>query len=169
MISVKWDITSDSWETRGKYKDYKKGKKTKTSNSAITKAAHQVALATKAVFNEEIENSKTLSNSGKDKMPYNHQIFIPIIVTTANLFTCEFEVKNINKKTGEIPFSLASLKKQKYLLYEYPLPAHFKSTPLDIVGVIKSGDRDFGTRMDILVVNSSHLSEFLEILQKGNA
>ena len=150
--------------------EYKGGNKTKTSNAAISKAARQIALATKAVFEEELNNNKALcARTAGAEMPYVHQIFIPTIVTTARLITCKFDPKDIDEKTGEIPFSNVALEEQPYLLYEYPLPVHFHSTPLDKVGVIKIGNKDFGTRMDILVVNSSKLSEFLSKLENGNA
>lgn len=167
MISLEWIPTSDAWETRGSYSKYKDGDKTKTSNSAISKAAHQIALAAKAIFNEELINNKALSTHAK--IPYIHQIFIPTIVTTAKLFTCKFDPKDIDEKTGEIPYSKAKLEEQPYLLYEYPLPVPFHSTPFDKVGVLKTGNKDFGTRMDIIVVNSSKLSEFLSKLERGNA
>lgn len=170
MISLEWIPTSDAWETRGNYAEYKGGHKTKTSNAAISQAAHQVVLATKAIFNEELKNSKILSVKSADaEMPYVHQIFIPVILTTAKLFVCKFEIKEIDQKTGEIPFSKASLEEQPYLLYEYPLPVHFHSSPLDKAAVLKAGVQEFGTRMDILVVNSSKLTEFLSLLEGGNA
>lgn len=170
MISLGWVPTSDAWETRGNYSNYKKGDKTKTSNAAISQAAHQIALATKAIFNDELNNNKVLSvRNVEAEMPYVHQIFIPTIVTTAKLFTCKFNSKDINEKSGEIPFSKVILKEQPYLLYEYPLPVHFHSTPLDKVSVLKTGNKDLGTRMDILVVNSSNLSKFLSKLEGGNA
>ncbi len=168
MISLDWIPTSDAWETRGNYLKYKKDNdKTRTSNAAITQAAHQIALATTAVFNEELLNSKALSKNVK--MPYVHQIFIPTIVTTAKLFLCKFDPKDIYLKTGEIPLDKASLVEQPYLLYEYPLPVHFHSAPLDKVSILKTGNKDFGTRMDILVVNCSNFSDFLSRLEKGNA
>ncbi|HUD44135.1 MAG TPA: hypothetical protein VMR41_01190 [Patescibacteria group bacterium] len=170
MISLEWIPTSDAWETRGSYSAYKKGDKTKTSNAAISQAAHQIALATKAIFAEELNNSKVLSARIENaEMPYAHQILIPTIVTTAKLFTCKFDPKYIDEITGEIPLSKATLEEQPYLLYEYPLPVHFHSTPLNKVGVLKTGNKDFGTRMDILVVNSSKLPEFLSRLEGGNA
>ena len=170
MISLEWIPTSDAWETRGKYSDYKKGDKTKTSNTAITQASHQVALATRAIFEKELNAANILSSKTANMQPNSaHQIFIPTIVTTAKLFLCKFDSQDIDEKTGEIPFSKASLEEQPYLLYEYPLPVHFHNAPSDEVGVLKTGNKDFGTRMDILVVNSSHLSEFLSKLDNGNA
>jgi len=170
MISLEWIPTSDAWETRGNYLKYKRGDNTKTSNAAISQAAHQIALATKAVYEEELSNSKTLSvRTANAEKPYVQRIFIPTIVTTAKLFTCKFNSKDIDEKTGEIPFSKVTLEEQPYLLYEYPLPVHFHSTPIDKVGVLKTGNKEFGTRMDILVVNSSKLSEFLSKLEGGNA
>lgn len=167
MISLDWIPTGDAWETRGKYTNYARGDKTRTSNKAITDAAHQVALATRAIFESELANNKALS--GNAKMPYNHQIFIPIIVTTAKLFLCKFDPKDIDQTTGEIPLDKATLEEQPYLLYEYPLPVPFHSTPADKVAVLKSGNKDFGTRMDILVVNSEKLTDFLSRLEAGNS
>lgn len=170
MVSLEWVPTSDAWETRGKYLNYKKGDKTKTSNTAITQAAHQVALAARAIFHRELSTAEKLS-AKETGMPPNqaHQIIIPTIVTTAKLFLCNFRSEDINKETGEIPFSKARLEEQPYLLYEYPLPVPFHTSPADEVSVLNTGNKDFGTRMDILVVNSSHLSEFLLRLQNGNA
>ncbi len=167
MISLEWIPTSDAWETRGTYLGYKDGEKTKTSNAAISKAAHQIALTTKAIFERELSNNNALSTQAK--MPYVHQIFLPTIVTTAKLFICKFDPKDIDEKTGEIPYSKVTLEEQPYLLYEYPLPVHFHSTPLDKVSVLKTGNKDFGTRMDILVVNSAKFKEFLLKLENGNA
>ena len=170
MISLELLPTSDAWETRGNYVAYKGGNKTKTSNAAIGQAAHQIALATKAIFLEELNNTKALSvKTSNAEMPFVHQIFIPVILTTAKLFVCKFETKDIDQNTGEIPFSKAKLEEQPYLLYEYPLPVHFHSTPLDLVSVLKSGNKDFGARMDILIVNSSKLTELLSKLEGGNA
>jgi hypothetical protein len=168
MRSLEWITTSGAWERRGNYLKYKKlNDKTKTSNAAINQAAHQIALATEAIINEELVNSKTLSTHVK--MPYKHQIIIPTIVTTAKLFICKFDPKDIDQRTGEISFSKTTLEQQHYLLYEYPLPVHFHSTPTDKVGVLKTGNKDFGTRMDILIVNSSALPAFLSKLESGNA
>lgn len=169
MISLDWIPTSDAWETRGKYSDYKAGNKTRTSNAAINQAAHQVSLATRAIFGKEIRATDLLSKKEANLQPSPvHQIFIPTIVTTAKLKLCNFDPKDINDKTGEISFSKVTLKEQPYLLYEYPLPVHFHSTPQDEVAVLKSGNKDFGTRMDILIVNSSHLTDFLSMLDKSN-
>lgn len=169
MISLKWIPTSDAWETRASYLDYKKDKKTKTSNTAITSAAHQIALAARSIFQEEISHNETIrAKIANAEMPYSHQIFIPIIVTTANLFVCNFDPKDINPKTGEIPYSKATLKKQPYLLYEYPLPAHLHNEPLDKIAFVKMGKPETFTRMDILVVNSEYLSALLGKLADNN-
>ena len=138
MISLEWIPTNDAWETRGKYLDYKEGNKTKTSNAAINQAAHQVALATKAVFDEELNNNEVLSaKAANAEMPYTNQIFIPIIVTTAKLYICKFNPTDIDEKTGEIPWSKASLEEQPYLLYEYALPVHFHSSPWNSLSIFQ--------------------------------
>src|SRR6266516_1207601 len=101
--------TDEARETRGSYLEYKRaGKKldllTKTANNTINEACQQVALATQTIINDESVQSTILSQQSPPlPLPYNRQIFLPVIVTTAKLFHCSFHAVDVNVATGEIP------------------------------------------------------------------
>ncbi len=102
-------MTDEGRETRGQYLARKGGDKTKTSNAAISDASRQVALATQAIATEEIAFSSALR--GHSAQPaYERQIFLPIIVTTAQLYLCDFDVDDVDPTTGTIELEKASLR-----------------------------------------------------------
>lgn len=70
------NLSDEARETRGSYAQHQKGDKTKTSNAAISDAAYQVALATKAIVDEEARFSQALGASGQlSVMPWRQQTF----------------------------------------------------------------------------------------------
>jgi hypothetical protein len=166
-------VTDEARETRGSYLEFKsKGKNldqlTKTSNTAITDASMQIALASKAIFLEEINFSKVLADAQpKQAMPYKHQLFIPAIVTTAKLFVCNFNTTDVSGSTGEIPLDKANIEEYPYLLFEYAMPCYLHSRPLDLVSALSTGGLEQFMRMDILVINSMHFSQVLSTLEKS--
>ncbi len=134
-FGVKIPIADDAREVRGTYQQYQKNDKTKTANASISDAAYQVALATQAIIIDEhnlerryelgadcIHAAKTV-----DSPPdWRQQVFVPVIVTTAHLYICEFDPSAVNPSNGEIPFSKTALKEVPYLIFEYPLPRHLQ-------------------------------------------
>jgi hypothetical protein len=162
--------TDEARETRGSYSEYKRaGKKldllTKTANNAINEACQQVALATQTIINDERVRSTTLSQQNPPlPLPYSRQIFLPAIVTTARLFYCNFNAANVNVATGEIPYDKVSITEHPYLLYEYPLPRFLQHAPKDVASVFAINGWERFIRLDILVINSSALSDILSQL-----
>ncbi|HET8631921.1 MAG TPA: hypothetical protein VFL91_31230 [Thermomicrobiales bacterium] len=163
-------IASEARETRGSYKQFKGGDKTKTSNTAVSEAAYQVALATQAIFAEEVSFSDahmhqalTLSPSITPP-PYQRQVFLPLIVTTAHLFSCDYDPANISAATGELSYGDATLTEVPYLLFEYPLPRFLHAAPANLVEALTTKRLESFMRMDILVVHSSALSQVLRAL-----
>src|SRR2546426_712907 len=77
---------------------------TKTSNAAITEAANQIALATQALLHQDKRNQDALATGRVYPMPAWHHVFLPLVVTTANLWTCLFPAEKVDLVTGEIPF-----------------------------------------------------------------
>lgn len=162
--AITYPCTDEARETRGSYLDYKKkggklAQLTKTANNSISEACMQVALATQAIINEEQVFSSALSNL--QTPPYNRQIFLPAIVTTAKLFSCNFDAADVKIETGEIPFDKVTIEERPYLLYEYPLPRFLQHTPKDLASVLSTKAWESFIRMDILVINSSAFSDLL--------
>lgn len=158
-------ITNDCRETRGDYLSYKKdNKKTKTSNDAISDAAYQVALATQAVSDEERDHADVLQYSQTYKLSWQLQHLLPVIVTTARMFICDFDPKNVDDRTGEINPKQATISGCEELVYEYALPRHLQFYPAERITILEKDSMEIFVRMPILVVQSQHFKEFLKNL-----
>jgi hypothetical protein len=53
--------------------------------------------------------------------PFRH-VFLPLVVTTATLWTCEFPAAKVDIATGVIPFSEVKYHQYPYLFFTYALP-----------------------------------------------
>lgn len=142
--------------------------KTETSN-AVTEAAYQVTLATQAIFWEEVESS---SRRGKEassttQMSWNMQVLLPVIVTSAHLFTCDFDPKEVDAGSGEIPYDKAKLVEHPYLVFTYPLPRHLQYVSEEAANNLPPSQLEHYTRLQIMVVYSGKLKEFLELILRN--
>lgn len=157
-------------ETKRAYQSTPSDKsKTKTSNAAVSEAAYQVALATQAIFLEEIENSSKRGKSANSTttMPWNMQAIIPVIVTSAHLFTCTFDPRDVDPSTGEIPHDKAQLIEHPYLAFTYSLPRHLQYISEEAAKNLSPAQLDAYMRMQIMVVHSGKLNEFLELIVRN--
>jgi hypothetical protein len=89
-------------------------------------------------------------------------VFLPTIVTSARLFTCEFDPSDIDPATGEIPYARATITERPFLIYEYPLPRHLQQGPSDLTTVLTDDLIELFVRMSILVVHSAKFADFLD-------
>lgn len=161
-------IVDEARETRGSYAAYQKGDKTRTSNAAVTEAAHQVALATQAIILEERHFSQTLGTARPPvAMPWRKQVFLPMIVTSARIFTCQFDPSEIDPSTGEIPYPKATINEVPYLIYEYALPRRLQAGPENLVYALTHDSMDLFMRMHIFIVNSANFAEVLRETAKN--
>ena len=155
-------FASQGRETRGKYAQYQNASdKTKTSNAAIEEAAYQVALATQAM----ILSTLKVVDEHKNAPPWRQQIFVPVVVTTANLFKCDFEPSQVNPATGEIPYASANLKRCPYLVFFYPLRPHLQDMEASVKGTGKTLVLQH-ERIPIFIVHSEQFTNFLIDLGK---
>jgi len=153
----------DARETRGNYRDAAKSTKTKTSNAAISDAAYQIVLATHAIAEEDA--TITTKVYERTSIVFPTSIYLPMIVTTANLFLCDFNPLDTAIETGEIPLSKASLRPVDRLFYEYPVPTHLQVTPDEaFLSVNYLSSRERYVRRYILIVNSKKFEETLDWL-----
>jgi hypothetical protein len=164
-ISAK--IFSEARETRGNYQELRNNQKqnnqlTRTTNAAITDAAYQVALATKAIWVEEETHSRKKSEyNPTPELEYQTQFILPCIVTTAKLYSCNFDPKDVDPARGEIQLDKVTLEEIPFAVYEYPLPKHLQPVPIDIVKSLSSKSFELLTFMDIFVVNSLYFKKLL--------
>ena len=155
-------ISNDAREVRGDYVKNQSGNKTKTSNAAIQEAAYQVALANRAIVHEETSLlEKARISPDHPAPPWPSKAYVPIIVTTANLFRVDFASRSTSLGSGEIGLNEAKLTPVQSILYEYALPKHLQFSPAQPLEVLKSGNSDTFSRMHIIVVHSEALAGLL--------
>jgi len=155
-------VADDGRETKGSYTSNPKAKdseKTKTSNDAIAKAANQVALATQAIVEEQMKHLAYLRHS--QQPPWARQAFLPVIVTSARVFSCEVKATDVDPKTGEVPFDKVKRAETPILFYEYPLPRHLQNEPADLVAALTDDSLRHFAQMNILLVQSEHFPDLL--------
>lgn len=163
--NVQLPVADEAPETRSAYLSYRGGNITKTSSSAIQDAAHQVGLATMAIITEDEGFSDTLGKTNPPQtMPWAKQILLPTVITSAHLFTCNFDPADVNSATGEIPYHKAQITEVSHLFYEYPLPRHLQSRPIDLVKALTGYHIEDFMRMHIMIIHSGFLREVLDIL-----
>ncbi len=85
-----------------------------------------------------------------------------MIITTARLSTVAVDTSLVDQESGEIPIDQLRPGTQPAVCYEYPLPPRLQFESA-IVG--RDGSfNDRGARLDILVVHTTALKEFLDEL-----
>jgi hypothetical protein len=171
-LTIGFKTTDDALETRGSYLEYIQNKRdpnklTKTAKNSIEDAAYQVALAPQSILLEEELHCNTLRDHAIKQqgeaqlLPYKRQFFLPVIVTTARLFICNFDPADIVIARGELPLDKAQINQYPYLLYRYALPRSLQLAPSDLANTLLNDGLDIFRRMDILVVNSAAISTML--------
>lgn len=156
-------VADQGRETRGVYSRGADRDKTKTANAAISDASHQIALATRAIAQEEINFSTELGNRpAQPLVQYRRHLIFPTIVTTARLFLCAFDAADVAASTGEIPWERATLTQVPFLVFQYPLPKRLQYSPGDLVSTLltRNGLEMF-TRMHVFVIHSENFPSFL--------
>jgi hypothetical protein len=161
-------IAEEAREVRGSYQHNQRPDKTKTSNTAVTDASNQIALATQAIIVEESEYYKELGVDTKPRpLPFKEKIFIPSIVTTAKIFCCSFKTEDIDPATGEVNIKKAELTECTHLVFEYALPRSLQHRPPNIIETMSRNMLEAYIRMPILVIHSPALPEILSTIAQS--
>lgn len=83
---------------------------------------------------------------------FRHFIFLPVVVTTANLYMADFDYKNVNR--GDISHQDVKYEEKKWLTYEFPLP--------DFIGYGKVEPRVSIEKRTTFIVNDRAFVDFLK-------
>ena len=169
-------VTDDGRETKGNYQARwelsQNGRQlprdfTKTSNAAITDAANQIALASQALLHQERRNQEAVAAGRAYPIPNWLHVFLPLVVTTATLWTCQYPAENVAMVTGEIPFSEVQYQQHPYLFFTYALPPILQfHTGDDRSEYRTDGEWEQLARFSILVVQSAAFPGLLTHLSK---
>jgi len=136
-------------------KEYYRSEKTK-----VDEAARQIIKGTYGLIVEKIMNQVT---TGRD-YTNNPDIFVPIIVTNANLFLCKFNPKDIDPKSGHIK-KAPKYQKIDSIIYEYPKPKEVLF-PESISSNLNPEFRNHVLKWHVLVMSPKGFVEFLEGIDK---
>jgi len=135
----------DNWQSTGKN---------------IYDACSQVAIALHSLMKEQ--SSKYLcAFFEKNKKILRFQTFIPIVITTANLLTCKFDIKDINLEKGEVPPEKVTYKPMNWVAYEFPLSSHLWAQPVGGVPTTIT-DKVRTKKISMFIVKSEYTQEFFE-------
>jgi hypothetical protein len=161
-VTTQLSIANEAREVRGDYNRYQGGNKTKTSNAAIQEAAYQIALATRAIVNEEgVLLTQLQASPAQPAPPWLSKAYFPLIITTANLFSADYQPQATKLESGEIDLHNVILNPVHAIVYEYALPRHLQYSLSEPLQVLKSGKSDVLSRMHIFVVHAATASNFL--------
>jgi len=136
-------------------KDYYRSEKTK-----VDEAARQIIKGTYGLIIDRVVNQVT---TGKD---YSHDpdIFVPIIITNANLFLCTFDPKDIDPNKGHIKKD-PDYQPIDSIIYEYPKPKEVQF-PDPLASNLAAEFRDHILKWHVLVMSPKGFVKFLEELDK---
>lgn len=134
----------------------------------IYHGCHQLSLAMKSIMFDEL---RLMEKRTYIDMP-SPKIFIPILVTNAELLTCEVDAEAVDLTTGEIKETdKMKLAQTNRIAYHFPLPEEFYLYPQDVTGDIhvkyleSASQLEMFKRLFIFVVQSRDLCNFLQDLQ----
>ena len=92
------------------------------------------------------------------------QYYLPIIVTTANLYSCSYDPNNLDMTSGLA--ANVNLKKEEFLIYDCPSPVT-ASFPSPLIGTLDRGkDVHRLTKWPVLVVQARSFENLLELIRR---
>lgn len=145
--------------------DNNKNKAQETANSSPPKQSKKIldaCLQASSATIGKLEEVEPKLDFFSDNL--EHFCFIPIVVTTANIFSFECRPTSDTLSTGELPSENIDLKLEKWLLYSYPLPFFlYKETDN-----IEDAKNEIIKKLSVLIVNSNHISELLNDIVDAN-
>lgn len=86
---------------------------------------------------------------------------MPVIVTSARLFTCDFLSTDVDGAPGEIPFDRAELHSVPRVVYEFALPNYLQRVG-EKDNIVPGTSIEIFVRRHILVIQSNYFSKFLQ-------
>ncbi len=135
-------------------------KKYKFQNASLNNAATQcIEGAYGTIVNALIHQITTGDGYG-----YDSQIYIPLVVTNANLLYCDYDVNNIDLRTGEI--NDLNFRPLNHIVYEYALPMSVQF-PKSVLGTRNPTQLRMSIRWPVLIASPQGLENILTSMESG--
>jgi hypothetical protein len=171
----KWDVSTNiayftsglvAQDARELRAEYGKPESWKSSTARIETACYQAVQAAQALVDEVASRQQLLLSHGREPEPSTW--IIPVVVTTANMMVCRFDLKDVALETGEIDWKKVSFEPRDAIAYEYPLPVHLQMKPAEPIRVEQSRVEDL-VKKHVLVVKAASLEGFLKQADLGTS
>ena len=153
---------------------FKDGNSWKTNSQVIHKASIVVAKGVNHLFDSEAERLYNnirvgLKRLEKDKKKHGWPYFlggtiIPVIITSAPLFSVVFDPSEMDPKTFKISHNKLDHKVKNWLVYEFPLPSELRYHSKDVFTL--TGENRYA-KMHIFIVNGRHVTQFFRCLSES--
>jgi len=154
---LKYDISDFALALKNEVigNDYFKSEKT-----VVDDATRQAIKGTYGTIIQHVIQ-QVVTGEGYSNSP---DIFIPIIVTNANLFLCKFDPDDIDSKSGHITKNL-EFEPRDIIVYEYPTPKEVQF-PEPLSSRLGSEHRKEILKWQVLIMSPKGFSEFLDNINK---
>ena len=129
----------------------------KFQNSSLNNAVIQCIEGTYGI----IVNALVHQVSTGDGYDTDSQIYIPLVVTNANLLYCDYNVNNIDSLTGKI--TDLNFKSLDHIVYEYALPMSVQF-PKSVLGTRSPEQLSMAIRWPVLITNPVGLESLLSTM-----
>lgn len=133
-------------------RDYYKSDKTKVDESARQIMEGTYGFIVDRILQHVLKNEPVLGNGNSD-------YFIPIVVTNANLFTCEYDKDSINPTSGHIEKEPTYVPVDE-VIYECPVPKTIQF-PDPIEANTTSIENNLIRKWHVLILTPNGLTKFL--------
>ena len=129
----------------------------KFQDNPLRKAAIQVVEGTYGIILDSVMHEIT------NRVNAIKEYFVPIIVTNAEIYTCSYEIADMDKDSGEV--GKLDFEERDYVVYKSPTPA--KTTfPNQATGVYTPDQMRQASRWTILVANMKGLKILLDGIER---
>jgi len=133
-----------------------KNKYYKSEKTKVDEAARQIIKGTYGLIIDKVIHQVTTGTG----YTHDRDVFIPIVVTNANLFLCKFNPRDIDSKSGHIK------KDPKYepvdsIVYEYPVPKEVQF-PNTLTGNLDEDSKKHVLKWHVLIMSPKGFVKFLE-------
>lgn len=144
--SINYDKCINAFESNSKFR------LNRSSEEKIYKPLLQIHRGINGLIHGHIQNGKLQART----FQLNQCVYIPVIVTTADLFIAEYDPENVILPEGELdPKKQHNLEKKKWVTYEFPLSEDLKNIEAD--NAIVSPEK-----LTTFIVDAQHWKEFIE-------
>ncbi|MCL2476820.1 hypothetical protein [Candidatus Bathycorpusculum sp.] len=143
----------------------------KSNSEIIYKSCFNVAHGVNHLFDVEAEALQRTIRYGINRLENEKKIFgrkywfggtiIPVVITSAPLMSVSFDPELMDTSTFKVKFDNIVHKKQKWLVYDFPLPKSLQYNPVDIRQMFAE---DRYAKMHIFIVNGNYVGEFFNKL-----